>query len=102
MVRWILFIVSIHALPLSSAQSRSFTARTLAPAKEWLAAGSHIVTVLPKLLEGMIVHPYSKETVQQFLRDARKVEEMAVEGIPVRVVSMDAKKDVPVLPRQPN
>lgn len=69
---------------------------------EWLAAGSHIVTVLPKLLEGMIVHPYSKETVQQFLRDAKKVEEAAVEGIPVRVVSMDAKRDVPVLPRQPN
>lgn len=39
---------------------------------EWLVAGSHIVTVVPKLLEGMIVHPYSKETVQQFLNDAAK------------------------------
>ncbi len=39
---------------------------------EWLEAGAHIVTVAPKLLEGMIVHPYSKETVKMFLADARK------------------------------
>lgn len=37
---------------------------------EWLEAGAHIVTVTPNLLQGMIVHPYSKETVQMFLRDA--------------------------------
>jgi len=43
---------------------------------EWLEAGAHIVTVLPNLLEGMIVHPYSKETVQMFLRDAAKAGEM--------------------------
>lgn len=43
---------------------------------EWLESGAHIVTVAPKLLEGMIVHPYSKETVQQFLSDAKKTEEM--------------------------
>jgi transaldolase len=43
---------------------------------EWLEAGAHIVTVVPELLKGMIVHPYSKETVQQFLRDAAKAEEM--------------------------
>ena len=43
---------------------------------EWLGAGAHIVTVAPNFLEGMIVHPYSKETVQQFLRDAKKTEEM--------------------------
>lgn len=41
---------------------------------EWLVVGAHIVTVIPKLLEGMIVHPYSKETVQQFLRDAKEAE----------------------------
>ncbi len=41
---------------------------------EWLGAGAHIVTVIPKLLEGMIVHPYSKETVQMFLNDAEKLE----------------------------
>ena len=41
---------------------------------EWLHAGAHIVTVVPKLLEGMIVHPYSKETVQMFLNDAASME----------------------------
>jgi transaldolase len=41
---------------------------------EWLCAGAHIVTVLPGLLETMIVHPYSKETVQMFLADAAKTE----------------------------
>jgi transaldolase len=40
---------------------------------EWLDAGAHIVTVLPSLLEGMIIHPYSKETVQMFIRDAAKL-----------------------------
>ncbi len=44
---------------------------------EWLAAGAHIVTVTPDLLRGMIVHPYSKETVRQFLRDARRAESEA-------------------------
>jgi len=43
---------------------------------EWLEAGAHIITVVPKLLEGMIVHPYSKETVQQFLSDAKKTEKV--------------------------
>jgi transaldolase len=42
---------------------------------EWLGAGADIVTVVPKLIEGMIVHPYSKETVQMFLRDAARAEE---------------------------
>jgi len=41
---------------------------------EWLDAGAHIVTVVPELLSGMIVHPYSKETVKMFLRDAEKAE----------------------------
>jgi transaldolase len=40
---------------------------------EWLSAGAHIVTVTPKLLEGMIIHPYSKETVRMFLADAKKL-----------------------------
>jgi transaldolase len=31
---------------------------------EWLEAGAHIVTVLPNLLEGMIVHPYSVTVAQ--------------------------------------
>jgi len=41
---------------------------------EWLEAGAHIVTVVPHLLEGMLVHPYTKETVQMFLRDAARAE----------------------------
>ncbi len=48
---------------------------------EWLEAGAHIVTVTPDLLKGMIIHPYSKETVQQFLRDAAKAEEVAAVGM---------------------
>ncbi len=36
---------------------------------EWLDAGAHIVTATPNLIEGMLVHPYSKETVQMFLKD---------------------------------
>lgn len=39
---------------------------------EWLAAGAHNVTVLPNLLEGMLIHPYTKETVKMFLKDAAK------------------------------
>ncbi|MBU2044073.1 MAG: transaldolase [Candidatus Omnitrophica bacterium] len=42
---------------------------------EWLHAGAHIVTVLPNLLKGMIIHPYTKETVKMFLDDAAKAEE---------------------------
>lgn len=42
---------------------------------EWLEAGAHIITVVPDLLKGMIIHPYSKETVQMFLEDAKKTEE---------------------------
>jgi transaldolase len=42
---------------------------------EWLEAGAHIVTVVPGLIKGMIVHPYSKETVQMFLEDAKRSEE---------------------------
>ncbi len=37
---------------------------------EWLDAGAHVVTVTPELLRGMLVHPYSKETVAMFLQDA--------------------------------
>ena len=41
---------------------------------EWLDAGAHIITVTPDILKGMLVHPYSKETVQMFLRDGAKIE----------------------------
>lgn len=42
---------------------------------EWLEAGAHIVTVTPNLIQGMLVHPYTKETVQMFLDDAKKCEQ---------------------------
>lgn len=40
---------------------------------EWLDSGAHIVTVIPSLLTGMIIHPYTKETVKMFLSDALKI-----------------------------
>lgn len=40
---------------------------------EWFEAGADIVTAVPGLIEGMIVHPYSKETVQMFLNDAKRL-----------------------------
>ena len=43
---------------------------------EWIESGAHIVTVAPKLLEGMLVHPYSKETVQMFLKDGAEIHAM--------------------------
>ena len=40
---------------------------------EWFEAGADIVTAVPNLLEGMLVHPYSKETVRMFLDDGAKL-----------------------------
>ena len=57
------------------AQIIAASTREILNVVEWLVAGAHIVTVAPKLLEGMIVHPYSKETVSQFIRDAERLEE---------------------------
>jgi len=37
---------------------------------DWLMAGADIVTVRPELIRKLVLHPYTKETVQQFLRDA--------------------------------
>lgn len=42
---------------------------------EWFEAGADIVTSVPTLLEGMLVHPYSKETVQQFVRDGQRLQQ---------------------------
>ncbi|MFC1928305.1 transaldolase family protein [Chloroflexota bacterium] len=47
---------------------------------EWLGAGAHFVTVMPSLLEGMIVHSYTKETVQMFLADAAASEAKTKKG----------------------
>jgi len=41
---------------------------------EWLEAGAHIVTAVPAMVEGMLVHPYTKETVKMFLADAARLE----------------------------
>ncbi|GEM_PF-113470 len=41
---------------------------------EWFEAGADIVTAVPSLLDGMLVHPYSKETVQMFLDDGAKLQ----------------------------
>ena len=40
---------------------------------EWFEAGADIVTTVPDLIETMLVHPYSKETVRMFLEDAKKL-----------------------------
>ena len=40
---------------------------------DWLGSGADIVTVPPSFIDTMIVHPYSKETVQMFLDDAVKL-----------------------------
>ena len=47
--------------------------REVSNVHEWLSAGGHIVTVTPEILNKMIVHPYSKETVKMFLDDAKKL-----------------------------
>jgi transaldolase len=40
---------------------------------EWFEAGADIVTAVPNLIEGMLVHPYSKETVKMFLEDGSRL-----------------------------
>ena len=40
---------------------------------QWLNSGAHIVMCNPKFLEGMLIHPYTKETVQMFLKDGNKI-----------------------------
>jgi len=59
---------------------------------EWFVAGAHIVTVLPRLLQGMIVHPYSKETVQMFLADAKKAETLLIENKDIDLVAVAPQK----------
>ena len=41
---------------------------------DWLSRGAHIVTVPPSFLETVLVHPYTKETVQMFLEDAKRLD----------------------------
>ena len=42
---------------------------------EWLLAGCDIVTVVPDLMKIVLVHPYTKETVQMFLDDGAKLKD---------------------------
>ncbi len=45
---------------------------------EWFEAGAHIVTAPPKFLETLIIHPHSKETVSQFVKDGARLEDWKV------------------------
>ena len=40
---------------------------------QWLEAGGHVVTVAPDIMAKLIPHPYTKETVQMFMNDAKKL-----------------------------
>ena len=40
---------------------------------QWMEAGGHVVTVAPDIMGKLIPHPYTKETVQMFMRDAKKL-----------------------------
>ncbi len=40
---------------------------------DWFIAGADIVTIPPKFFEGLIIHPYSKETIKMFLSDSDKL-----------------------------
>ncbi len=41
---------------------------------EWLEAGADIVTVTPSIVEKMMIHARTKETVQMFLKDAENIQ----------------------------
>ena len=41
---------------------------------EWLTAGADIITVPPNILEKALIHPRTKETVEMFLNDAKKLQ----------------------------
>ena len=42
---------------------------------QWLNSGAHIVTCSPKFIEGMLIHPYTKETVKMFIEDGKKIKD---------------------------
>ena len=43
---------------------------------EWFEAGADIVTTVPSLLDTMLVHSYSKETVRMFLEDGARLQRL--------------------------
>ena len=50
---------------------------------EWFEAGADIVTCVPQFLDTIIVHPYSKETVQMFLADGKKLQTLVKKDVPM-------------------
>ena len=58
---------------------------------EWFEAGADIVTATPQLVEGMLVHPYSKETVKMFLEDGARFQQSARSVRPARAVAPEAR-----------
>ncbi len=62
-------VLDLHQLP---SKIIACSTREILNVIEWLDAGAHVVTVTPNLLQGMLIHPYTKETVQMFLDDAAK------------------------------
>lgn len=56
------------------AQIIAASSREVVNIVEWLEAGAHIVTVVPVLLEKMIVHPYSLATVREFVANGKKID----------------------------
>ena len=71
-IRRLRSLLEMHGL---KAQIIAASTREVVNVIEWLESGAHIVTVQPSFLEGMIVHPYSKETVVQFMNDAVKMQQ---------------------------
>ncbi len=54
---------------------------------EWFEAGADIVTATPQLVEGMLVHPYSKETVKMFLEDGARLHQSALGSRAAQAIS---------------
>jgi transaldolase len=46
--------------------------RTTRNIADWTAAGAHILTVTPEILDRMVVNARTKETVRDFLADGEK------------------------------
>ena len=62
-------------LDLNSLESKIICASTreVLNVTQWMEAGGHIVTVAPDIMGKLIPHPYTKETVQMFMNDAKKL-----------------------------
>ncbi len=54
---------------------------------EWFEAGADIVTAVPSLLQTMLEHPFSKETVRQFLADGAMLQQIGRAARPQKVAA---------------